>query len=53
MDILADDELREQVKQFSEWPTYPQLYVDGKLVGGFDILQSFHKEGKLKEVFGL
>ena len=39
------------MKVFSEWPTYPQLWVDGKFVGGFDILNTLHKEGKLKELF--
>lgn len=37
--ILADDEVRQGLKEFSDWPTYPQLYVDGQLVGGLDIVK--------------
>ena len=50
VNILQDSELREAVKKFSNWPTYPQLYVDGKLVGGADIINEMHKEGELKEL---
>jgi monothiol glutaredoxin len=46
--ILADQELREGLKQFSNWPTYPQLYVDGKLVGGSDIVREMHARGELE-----
>ena len=45
--ILADQEMREGLKQFSNWPTYPQLYVDGKLVGGSDIVREMHERGEL------
>lgn len=45
--ILADQELREGLKQHSRWPTYPQLYVDGKLVGGCDIVRELHARGEL------
>lgn len=45
--ILADQELREGLKQYSQWPTYPQLYVDGKLVGGADIVREMHARGEL------
>ena len=45
--ILADGELREGLKQYSSWATYPQLYVDGKLVGGCDIVRSLHASGEL------
>jgi glutaredoxin-related protein len=37
--ILADDEVRQGLKEFAEWPTYPQLWVDGELVGGLDIVR--------------
>jgi monothiol glutaredoxin len=47
VNILADPELREGLKQYSNWPTYPQLYVDGKLVGGCDIVREMHKRGEL------
>jgi len=45
--ILADSELREGLKEYSSWPTYPQLYVDGKLVGGADIVRAMHAKGEL------
>jgi len=45
--ILADQEMREGLKQFSNWPTYPQLYLDGKLVGGSDIVREMHERGEL------
>jgi monothiol glutaredoxin len=51
--VLEDDELREGIKQFSQWPTIPQLYVKGEFVGGCDIVtemfQSGELEGLLKE----
>jgi len=37
--ILADDEVRQGLKEFAEWPTFPQLWVDGELVGGLDIVR--------------
>ena len=48
--ILADQELREGLKEYSSWPTYPQLYVDGKLVGGADIVRDLHSRGELKGI---
>jgi monothiol glutaredoxin len=51
--ILADQELREGLKEYSSWPTFPQLYVDGKLVGGCDIVTSLNETGELKSVLGL
>ena len=45
--ILADPELREGLKEYASWPTYPQLYVDGKLVGGADIVRELHAKGEL------
>lgn len=46
--ILSDPELREGLKQYASWPTYPQLYLDGKLVGGCDIVRDLHARGELK-----
>jgi Grx4 family monothiol glutaredoxin len=46
--ILADDEVRQGLKEFADWPTFPQLWVDGELVGGLDIVNispSFHADG--------
>ncbi len=45
--ILADPDVREGLKEYSSWPTYPQLYVEGKLVGGCDIVRAMHDKGEL------
>jgi len=47
-DILTDDEVRQGLKTFSNWPTYPQLYVDGELIGGLDILKEMHEAKELE-----
>jgi monothiol glutaredoxin len=46
--ILADQEVRQGLKEYSSWPTFPQLYVDGKFVGGCDIVTEMHENGELK-----
>lgn len=48
--ILSDQEVREGLKKFSNWPTYPQLYIDGKLVGGLDIVKELAEQGELKDM---
>lgn len=48
-DILTDEEVRQGLKTFSDWPTYPQLYIDGELVGGLDIVKEMHEEGELSK----
>ena len=48
--VLEDPELREGIKEFSDWPTIPQLYVDKEFVGGCDILVSMHKNGDLAKL---
>ena len=48
-DILTDEEVRQGLKKFSNWPTYPQLYVDGNLVGGLDIVQELKESGDLAD----
>lgn len=50
VNILQDPELREGLKEYSSWPTFPQLYVDGKLVGGCDIVSDLFESGELKEL---
>jgi monothiol glutaredoxin len=45
--ILADPEIRQGLKEYSSWPTYPQLYVNGKFVGGCDIVTEMHQSGEL------
>lgn len=47
--VLTDQELREGVKVYSEWPTIPQVYVKGEFVGGCDILVSMHKDGEISD----
>ncbi|KAE9394832.1 monothiol glutaredoxin-5, partial [Gymnopus androsaceus JB14] len=46
--VLADDELRSGIKEFSEWPTIPQLYVNGEFIGGCDIVLAMHQSGELE-----
>ncbi|EAU90056.1 monothiol glutaredoxin-5 [Coprinopsis cinerea okayama7 len=46
--VLADAELRSSIKEFSEWPTIPQVYVDGEFIGGCDILLGMHQSGELE-----
>ena len=48
--ILKDEEIRQELKIFSNWPTYPQLYVDGDLIGGIDIMKEMLEEGELEEL---
>lgn len=52
VDVLKSPEVREGVKKFSDWPTVPQLYVNGEFIGGCDIVTGMYKEGELKELFG-
>jgi monothiol glutaredoxin len=47
-DVLADPLLREAIKEFSNWPTVPQLYVGGQFIGGSDILVEMHESGELE-----
>ena len=49
-DVLQDMELREGIKQFSDWPTIPQLYVDGEFVGGCDIATEMFESGELQSL---
>ena len=50
-DVLADDQLRQGIKEFSNWPTVPQLYVKGEFVGGCDIVREMYQSGELAELF--
>lgn len=49
--ILEDMNIREGLKEFSNWPTYPQLYVGGKMIGGNDIITEMYESGDLKQYF--
>ena len=50
IDVLADPSVRQGIKEFSNWPTIPQLYVNGEFVGGSDILREMYENGELKKV---
>tara|TARA_Y200000002_G_scaffold366154_1_gene356803 strand:+ start:434 stop:745 length:312 start_codon:yes stop_codon:yes gene_type:complete len=50
MDILEDQQVRESLPSVSDWPTFPQLFVKGELVGGCDIITEMHESNELKEV---
>ena len=51
IDILSDDNLKESMKKFTNWPTFPQLYVKGEFVGGCDIVKEMFESGELLELF--
>ena len=50
INVLADDDLRQGIKDYSSWPTIPQLYVKGEFVGGCDIVREMHESGELKKL---
>ena len=49
-DILSDPEMRQGLKEYSHWPTFPQLYVNGELVGGCDIMTELYQKGELQKL---
>jgi monothiol glutaredoxin len=51
IDVLADGDLRQGIKEFSSWPTIPQLYVKGEFIGGCDIVREMYETGELKKLF--
>jgi|TARA_X000001036_G_scaffold311190_1_gene289921 monothiol glutaredoxin len=51
INILEDENLREGIKKFSDWPTIPQLYVKSEFVGGCDIVKEMFEKGELKKLF--
>lgn len=51
IDVLQDMEIREGIKQFSSWPTIPQLYVKGEFIGGCDIVREMYDAGELQKIF--
>jgi monothiol glutaredoxin len=50
VNILVDDEVRQGIKEFSQWPTIPQLYVKGEFVGGCDIIREMFETGELEQL---
>ncbi len=51
VNVLADPEIRQGIKDFSDWPTVPQLYVKGEFVGGCDIVREMYQSGELQQLF--
>ena len=51
VNVLEDENLRQGIKEFSDWPTIPQLYVKGEFIGGCDIVKEMFEKGELKELF--
>ena len=51
VNVLDSDELRQGIKEYTNWPTIPQLYVRGEFVGGADIVRQMHQVGQLSELF--
>jgi monothiol glutaredoxin len=52
VDVLQDPEVRAGIKEYSDWPTVPQLYVKGEFVGGSDIMMEMFESGELQELLG-
>ncbi|WP_419813286.1 Grx4 family monothiol glutaredoxin [Bacterioplanoides sp.] len=50
VDVLSNPEIRENLPKYANWPTFPQLWVKGELVGGCDIITDMHQKGELKSV---
>lgn len=50
VNVLEDNSIREGIKEYSDWPTIPQLYVDGEFVGGSDLMLEMYQNGELEEV---
>jgi monothiol glutaredoxin len=51
VNVMEDEEIRQGIKEFGNWPTIPQLYVDKKLVGGSDIMMEMYQAGELQKLF--
>ncbi len=50
VNVLADETIRQGIKDYSDWPTVPQLYIKGEFVGGADIVREMHEEGELQKL---
>jgi monothiol glutaredoxin len=48
VDVLANPDIRQSLPQYSDWPTFPQLYIKGELVGGSDIISELYEQGELE-----
>ncbi|MDA9129153.1 Grx4 family monothiol glutaredoxin [Candidatus Gracilibacteria bacterium] len=49
-DVYSNEEIRQGIKEYSSWPTFPQLYIDGELVGGVDIISEMYEGGELEKL---
>ncbi|MFN6515679.1 MAG: Grx4 family monothiol glutaredoxin [Nostoc sp. CreGUA01] len=49
VNVLADDEIRQAIKEYSNWQTFPQVYIDGEFVGGSDIMIELYQQGELQQ----
>ena len=52
VNVLEDEEIRQGIKEYSNWPTIPQLYVNGEFIGGSDIMMEMYESGELKQTLG-
>ena len=52
VNVLEDEEIRQGIKEYSNWPTIPQLYVKGEFIGGSDIMMEMYQSGELQQVLG-
>jgi monothiol glutaredoxin len=52
VNVLEDEDIRQGIKQYANWPTIPQLYVDGEFVGGSDIMTEMYQSGELQQMLG-
>ena len=52
VNVLEDEAIRQGIKQYANWPTIPQLYIDGEFVGGSDIMTEMYQSGELQQVLG-
>jgi len=53
VNVLEDEEIRQGIKSYSDWPTIPQLYVNGEFVGGSDIMTEMYQAGELQQTLGV
>lgn len=51
--VLSDDAMRQAIKDYTGWPTIPQVFIDGKFIGGADIMQELYDNGELKKMLGV
>ncbi len=51
VNVLEDDEIRQGIKEYANWPTIPQLYINGEFIGGSDIMMEMYQSGELQQLF--